>query len=57
MKYTFTVEVDTDNIIGTKEQIALALEGVGKVVFTDVKKQTEDDEWMQSEHTQTQSAN
>ena len=56
MKYTFTVEVDTDNSIGTKEQIAMLLEGIGKVTFTDVKK-TEDDEWRQSEHTQTPSAN
>lgn len=34
--YTFTVEVETENIIGAKEQIAMALEGVGKVAFTNV---------------------
>ena len=34
--YTFTVEIETDNIIGAKEQIAMALEGVGKVAFTNV---------------------
>ena len=40
MKYTFTVEVDTDtfldadDIIGAKEQIAMALDGVGQVKFT-----------------------
>ena len=33
MKYIFTVEVETDNIIGTKEQIASALEDIGKVTF------------------------
>ena len=37
MKYIFTVEVDTDNIIGTKEQIAYALENIGKVKITEVK--------------------
>lgn len=56
IKYILTVEVETDGIIGTKEQIAMLLEWIGKVTFTDVKK-TEDDEWRQSEHTQTQSAN
>ena len=38
IKYTLTVEVDTDNIIGTKEQIALVLEGFGKVTFTKVER-------------------
>lgn len=37
MKYTFTVEVETDNIIGVKEQIANALEDIGKVKFTNVE--------------------
>lgn len=36
MKYTFTVEIETDNIIGTKEQIASALEQIGKVTFPNV---------------------
>lgn len=35
-KYTFTVEVETDNIIGTKEQIADALAEIGKVTVTKV---------------------
>jgi hypothetical protein len=38
MKYTFTVEIETNNIIGTKEQIAFMLEQVGKVKFTKVKE-------------------
>ena len=36
MKYIFTVEIDTDNVIGVKEEIASALENVGKVGFPDV---------------------
>lgn len=36
MKYTFTVEIETDNIIGAKEQIATALENIGKVSFPQV---------------------
>ena len=36
MKYTFTVEIETDNIIGAKEQIATALEDIGKVTFPQV---------------------
>ena len=38
MKLTFTVEVDTDNIIGVKEQIADALEDIGTVKFTKVEE-------------------
>lgn len=41
MKYIFIVELETDNIIGVKEQIAYALEEVGKVQFIDVKKSGE----------------
>ena len=39
MKLTFTVEIDTDNIIGVKEQIADALEDIGKVKFTKVESE------------------
>lgn len=39
MKYIFTVEIETDNIIGTKEQIACALEDIGKVKFTNVESE------------------
>ena len=34
--YTFTVEIETDNIIGAKEQIATALEHIGTVKFPKV---------------------
>lgn len=49
MKYTFTVEVDTDtfdtdDIIGAKEQVAMALEGIGKVTFTNVERGDNDGE-------------
>ncbi len=37
MKYTFTVEIETDDIIGAKEQIAFLLEQVGRVKFTRVE--------------------
>lgn len=37
MKYTFTVVLETDNIIGTKEQIAMAFENIGKVTFPKVE--------------------
>ena len=40
-KYTFTVEVETDNIIGTKEQIADALAEIGKVTFSKIEEMTE----------------
>ena len=33
----FVVEIETDDIIGAKEQIAYALEGIGKVTFKEVK--------------------
>lgn len=33
----FVVEIETDNIIGAKEQIAYALEEIGKVTFKEVK--------------------
>ena len=33
MKYTFTVEIETDDIIGAKEQISAMLESIGKVSF------------------------
>lgn len=38
----FTVEIDltTDDIIGAKEQIALNLEGIGKVRFPNVEERT-----------------
>ena len=36
--YTFTVEVETDDIIGAKEQIAAALENIGKVAFPQVER-------------------
>lgn len=38
MKYTFTIEVETDDIIGAKEQIAFLLEKIGKVVFPKIEK-------------------
>jgi hypothetical protein len=38
MKYTFTVELETDDIIAAKEQIAFLLEQVGKVKFTKVEE-------------------
>lgn len=38
MKYTFTVEIETDNIISAKEQIAALLEDIGNVSFTNVKR-------------------
>ena len=41
MKYTFTVEVETDDIIGAKEQIAIALENIGKATFPEVKENFE----------------
>ena len=37
MKYTFTVEIETEDIIGAKEQVATALEGIGKVNFPKVE--------------------
>ena len=37
MKYILAmVEIETDNIIGAKEQIAAALENIGKVTFPKV---------------------
>lgn len=44
MKLTFTVELDTDNIIGVKEQIAGALEDIGKVKFTKVESEDNNDD-------------
>ena len=38
MIYTFTVELETDDIIGAKEQIAMALEQIGKVTFPVINK-------------------
>ena len=38
MKLTFTVELDTDDVIGVKEQIADALADIGKVQFTKVER-------------------
>ena len=37
MIYTFTIEVDTDDVIGAKEHIAMVLEDICKVRFTDIK--------------------
>lgn len=34
----FTVEVKTNNIIGTKEEIALRLEDIGSVTFPKVEE-------------------
>jgi hypothetical protein len=42
--YTFTVEIETDNIIGAKEQIAAALEHIGKVVFPNIKERVTNNE-------------
>lgn len=41
MKYTFTItmETETDNTIGIKEQIACALEDIGKVKFVEVESE------------------
>lgn len=36
-KYRFTVELVADDVIGAKEQIAMALESIGKVTFTNVE--------------------
>ena len=44
IKYILTVEVETDGIIGTKEQIAMALEGIGKVTITKVERGDNDGE-------------
>ena len=38
MKYIFTIEVETDDIIGAKEKIAYELENIGKVKVTKVKE-------------------
>lgn len=40
MKYIITIELDTKDaeIIGAKEQIAMALENIGNVKITDIKK-------------------
>jgi hypothetical protein len=37
-KMRFTVEVKTNNIIGTKEEIALRLEDIGSVTFPKVEE-------------------
>ena len=37
MAYTITIEIETEDIIGAKEQIAMALEGIGKVSFPQVE--------------------
>lgn len=37
MKYTFTVVLETDDVIGAKEQIAAALENIGNVIFPKVE--------------------
>lgn len=39
MKYTFTVEIETDDVIGAKEQISFLLEEIGKVSFPEVKEE------------------
>ena len=41
MKLTFTVAIETGNIIGVKEQIACALEDIGKVEFTNVESEVQ----------------
>lgn len=41
MKLIFTVELDTDNIIGVREQIADALADIGKVQFTNVESEVQ----------------
>jgi hypothetical protein len=41
MKYIFTVEIDTDNVIGVKEEIACALEDIGKVKFVEVESEVD----------------
>lgn len=38
MKFIFAIEMDTDNILGAKEQIACALEDIGKTVFVGIEK-------------------
>lgn len=38
MKYTFTVEIEADDIIGAKEQISFLLEKIGKVSFPEVEE-------------------
>jgi hypothetical protein len=42
MKYTFTVEIEADDIIGAKEVIAFMLEQVGKVKFLKVEEDDSD---------------
>lgn len=44
MTYTFEVEIETNNIIGAKEQIAMALENIGKVRFPCVREVVGDEE-------------
>lgn len=36
-RYEFTVEIETDDVIGAKEQIAIALENIGKVTFPKIE--------------------
>lgn len=43
MKYTFTVEIEADDIIGAKEVIAFMLEQIGKVKFLKVEEGSEED--------------
>ena len=38
MKFIFAIEMDTDDIIGAKEQIACALEDIGKAVFVGIEE-------------------
>lgn len=42
MKYTFTVKIEADDVIGAKEQIAFMLEQIGKVKFLKVEEDDSD---------------
>lgn len=41
MKYVFMVELETNEIIGSKEQLAMALEKLGIVKITKVEEKKE----------------
>ena len=38
-RYEFTVVIVTDDVIGAKEQIAIALENIGKVTFPKIESE------------------
>lgn len=44
-KYHFLIEVETDNVIGVKEQISACVEDIAKVRFPCVREVDGDEEW------------